>query len=154
MTLRFSQFSIDDFTEYKSWFVDPELNAELGPMDDKWLQAVITEHNGVEYSVFDEVGLIGVVGILFPDIEHPAYYITDIAIRPNAKKMGIGTQILRQLMSMHQLENGQCWKAFVDYENQPAIIFFKKNGWSCLSQKPDDHGMLEFEWKIDMNNQR
>lgn len=144
-SLRFSTFTTKDFSEYKAWYEDAELNKRLGPMDDQWLDHVLHETDGCEYSVFRGKELVAVVGIKFPDPTHPAYYITDFAIKPHLRNQSIGSSVLRALIKLHKRKPGQSWKAFVDVRNSGAKSFFEKNGWICASETPDEHGMLTLE---------
>lgn len=41
MDLELMQFTNEHFAEYASWFADPDLNRQLGPMDDAWLELVL-----------------------------------------------------------------------------------------------------------------
>ena len=147
MTLLFSKFTKKDFPEYKAWYEDAELNMRLGPMDDAWLEHVMNETDGCQYSVFHDKELVAVIGFKFPDSKHPAYFITDFAMKPNLRNKGIGSEILHELIKQHPLKPRQTWKAFVDIRNPRAKTFFEKNGWVCLSETPDKHGMLVLEFK-------
>lgn len=145
MKLRFSTFTAADFSEYKAWYDDAELDKRLGPMDDKWLDHVMHETRGHQYSVFLGKDLVAVIGILLPDAEHPAYYITDFAMKPHLRNQGIGSQVLAKLMKLYSLKPGEEWRAFIDERNPRAKAFFEKNGWKCVSNTPDEHGMLLLE---------
>lgn len=142
MNVRFTKFTAEDFPEYKAWYEDAELNMRLGPMDDAWLDHILTENNGCQYSVFCEKELIAVIGILFPNPEHPAYYITDFAIKPALRNQGIGSEVLLELVKLHPLKRGETWRMFIDERNPRAKIFFERNGWNCVSEIPDEHGMV------------
>ena len=147
--LTFSKFRAEDFTEYKSWYKDALLNRELGPMDDKWLEHVLKERDGQQYSVFREGELIAVVGIMFPIEGYPDLYLTDFAIKPDSRDQGIGSAVLTELMRLHPLKPEQLWKTVVNVRNTQAKAFFEKNGWS-VADKPDEHGMLALQCK-DLN---
>ena len=146
MKLKFSKFKNDDFSEYKSWYVDLELNKRLGPMNNMWLDHVMNATGGCQYSVFHNKKLIAVVGIIFPDAKHSSYYITDFALKPHLRNQGIGSEVLKEMMNSHPLKSGQSWKAFIDERNPKAKSFFEKNGWSCLSKTTDKHGMFTLEF--------
>ena len=145
MKFTFSKFSIQDFPAYQSWFSDKTLDAELGPMDHDWLEAVLQQENGCQYSIFSQDELIAVIGVIFPDAGHPSYYITDFAVRPDNRNQGIGSKILTELLEQKELQSVLSWKAFVKKDNDSAKRFFTKNGWYLISEIPDEHGMLEFE---------
>jgi len=99
--LKLLKFKPEDFEEYKSWYKDVNLAKELGPMDKEWLNAVLKEKDGQEYSAFNKENLVAVVGIKFPNTEHPYYFITDIAVKPSLKNQGIGSQVLQKLIELH-----------------------------------------------------
>lgn len=144
MNLTFEKFNPQHFPEYRSWFEDPDLNRNLGPaVDQEWLDSVMNESDGCQYSVFDGEALIAVVGIKFPDDEHPTYGITDIAVKPRLRGRGIGSQVLGHLMALHPPKPGESWVAFVDERNPRARAFLEKQGWICDSDQPDEHGMFK-----------
>ena len=147
MKLKILKFKTEDFEEYKSWYKDSDLNKELGPMDQEWLDYVLKEKDGREYSVFSGGKLVAVAGIKFPDSKHPYYFITSIAVKPSFKRQGIGSQVLQYLMKLHPLKSRQFWKAVINIRNIKARSFLEKNGWICKSEKPDEHGMITFELK-------
>ncbi len=114
-------------------------------MDDEWLEHVMKEENGLQYSVFSGKDLVAVVGMIPPMEKYPDYYLTDFAIKPDLRDQGIGSTVLRELIQLHPLVS---WKAVVNVRNTKASSFFKKNGWS-VAEKPDEHGMLAMEYKQD-----
>lgn len=144
-SLRLSKFAEEDFPEYRSWYDDAELNLRLGPMDDEWLECVLNETDGRQYSVFEDEELVAVIGVTFPAADHPACFITDLAVKPSRRRHGIGSRVLAELMTLHRLEPGQTWNAVVDVKNAGARRFLEKNGWRCVTPTPDAHGMLALE---------
>ena len=143
MVLKFIEFTAADFPEYRSWYEDPELNKHLGPpIDQEWLDYVMAWSDGCEYSVFDVGELVAVVGIWFPTAEHPTYTISDLAVKPQLRGRGIGSQVLADLMTLHKLSSGQSWAAYVHVSNPRAKSFLEKHGWLCKCEVPDEHGML------------
>ncbi len=141
----YAPFREADFPEYKSWYEDADLHARLGPMDDEWLTHVMKKEDGLQYSVFLDGALIAVIGLLLPNERHPAYYITDVAVKPSLRSKGVGSEILQQFMVWHGSETCRTWRAFVDARNSQAKAFFERNGWSS-SDAPDEHGMWLLEW--------
>ncbi len=144
MRLAFRTFEKADFQEYKSWYEDAELNMRLGPMDDAWLTNIPDGKRGCQLSVFHGKDLVAVIGLLFPDAEHPAYYITDFAVKPAMRGQGFGSEILKGLIQQYPLQSGQSWRAFVDTKNPKAKAFFERSGWKS-SEEPDVHGMYTLE---------
>lgn len=146
--LIFTKFKPQDFAEYQSWFKDPELNAHLGPMEenDPWLDYILTNNEGVEYSIFNEHQMIAEVGILFPNQQYPSYYITNLAIKPGLRNQGVGSKVLKALINLHPLKGGESWKTAVNANNPKARSFLEKNGWIGLSSTPDDANMYDYEF--------
>ncbi len=48
MELVFRRFQQTDYPEYAAWFVDAELDRQLGPMDQAWLDAVLASQGQKE----------------------------------------------------------------------------------------------------------
>jgi len=144
MTLMFVKFRAADFPEYRAWYEDRELNEHLGPpVDQEWFDFVTASTEGCEYGVFDDEVLVAVVGIWFPTAEHPAYTISDMAVKPQLRGRGIGSQVLADLMGLYELGPGQSWVAYVHIGNPRARTFLEKHRWICKCQVLDEHGMLE-----------
>lgn len=119
-----------------------KLAAALGPVpDENWLNYVLTDETGDQYAVLEGSQLIAVVGVLFPTVQNPYYVITDIAVRPERRDIGVGSRVLGQLTST-QLA-GNYWRAYVDTANANAKRFFLGNGWTGDLATPDDDGMIE-----------
>ncbi len=142
MDFKFARFRRENFLEYKSWYNDADLNKWLGPMDDDWIDYVLSESDGIEYAVYKSEEMIAVIGFKFPTSEYPAYFITDFAIKPSMRSKGIGSMILQELVELHQ---DMPWYAFIDAANTRVISFFEKNNWKRSSTEPDEHGMLAFK---------
>ena len=150
--LDFQLFKREDYQAYYSWFQDPDLNRQLGPMEkenDEWLEYIFKEgaDEGCTYSVFSGKKLVSVVGITYPDEENQAYCITSIAVKPSLRNGGLGKSILRGIMYLHSLKKGQYWKAYVDIENPRAKQFFENNGWECTSLPPANNNMFLLEYR-------
>ena len=156
MELDFHLFKQEDYPAYYSWFQDPDLHKQLGPMqeeEDEWLtyvlneQAGLTEFGGSTYSVFSNQELVAVMGIANPSAENPTYGITSIAVNPLLRSRGIGSRILKRIMEIIPLENGQYWIARVAEHNPKAKSFFEKNGWRCVSIPAENNDMFLFEYR-------
>jgi len=150
--LQFRKFVREDFPEYQSWYADADLNEQLGPMetDDEWLYYVLSEWNGIEYSVFRDGALVAVLGIVFPDDEHPSYYITDLAVKPGLRRQGIGTEALKTLFALHPLKAGQMWKTYVAAKNPRVRVLLERSGWICETETPSESGMLPYSYCGDL----
>ena len=147
--LTFERFQREDFPVYQTWFADPELNQYLGPMEpnDPWLEAVLSsQQNGAEFCVLKNGEMLAELGILFPTEEFPGFYITNLAVRPDLRSMGIGSMVLQKIVALYA-ETSQRWHCFVDQNNPKAIAFLLKNSWSQVNEQADEHGMFEFTYQ-------
>lgn len=145
-----TKFRKKDYEEYLSWFEDPELNARLGPMQagDGWLEQVLQQTDGCEYSVFRDGELVAEVGIYYPDESHPWYTISNVVVKPSLRGQGIGKEAIQALMSLPELQQDVGWRAFVDVDNATAKHFFESMGWVCLSSPTEDDEMFMFAIRI------
>jgi RimJ/RimL family protein N-acetyltransferase len=153
--LQFKIFIKEDFLEYLSWFQDPDLNDQLGPMkeEDEWLTYVLneqkglTENDGCTFSIFQNQKLVSVVGIAFPNKKEQKYCITNIAVNPQLTNRGIGKRILKKVVKLYPLKKGQYWIAYVDKNNIKAKLFFEHNGWTCDIKSLVNDDIYLFEYK-------
>lgn len=143
--LTFERFRREDFPVYQSWFADPELNQHLGPMEsnDPWLEEILASKDGVEFCIFKDGEMLAELGVLFPTEAFPAFYITNLAVRPDLRGMGIGSMVLQKAIALFT-KNSEYWRCFVDQNNPKAIAFLLKNSWKRVNEQADEHGMFEF----------
>lgn len=138
-------FEKKDFEAYRSWYADPNLNRELGPMDQQWLEHVMDEMPRRQYSFIEDEVLAAVIGTEGPKPNEIAWFITDIAVHPERKRNGIATRALNLLIEEHR-EHSTCpesWIAWVDAKNIAALKFFRRLGWNH-SEHPDAENMFQF----------
>lgn len=140
------RFQAEDFPPYESWFVDPVLNAQLGPMDREWLEHVLNDAGGVQYSILRGDQLVAVVGICLPNPTHPYYFVTDLAVRPALRGSGIGRAVMTLVMSQAELQSSPLWRASVRPDNPGALAFLIKLGWTRLEMGNPFDELLEFEF--------
>ena len=144
------KFKIAHFSTYQLWFQDELIQAHLGTQPDKeWLDYILKDKEGAQYTFLEGQKIVGVMGIIFPDKDHPYYFITDIVVNPKRRRQGIGAEMLYLLQDLHPLTLGQPYKAFVDIKNKNAQLFFKKLGWHLERELPDKDGMLSFILKTE-----
>lgn len=143
--LVFEKFEAEHFPEYQSWYEDPELNRHLGPMDHVWLDDMLEEPHGREFSVFRGEELVAVVRVYYPDPD-PFYYISEFAVKPGLRKQGIGSLVLEHLMETLPLANRYSWRALVHDNNQAARTLFEKHGFVSTFASPEDDGMHYYEY--------
>jgi RimJ/RimL family protein N-acetyltransferase len=144
--LELKRFQPEHYTEYASWFADPELNRRLGLMDSNWLAAVLSqpETEGSTWAVSRGAQLVAVVETaLDPQRRLPAV-ITAIATRPALRRQGIGSLVLAQILSLHRSQGIREHLAFVAVDSPGARRCLEKAGFVLVTPGPDAHGYLTY----------
>lgn len=145
MHIQLSPFQEAFFPDYLRWFSDPVLNRALGPMteDDPWLEAIRNPYSGLQMAAHSKHELVGVIGIDFPDADHPFCIITNLAVRPDLRGKGLGSAILRDIFAHFSCPR---WRAYVDPPNTLAQRFLARNGWQRLPEGTDPPDMFTYEY--------
>ena len=144
MILKFKQFGSEHFDEYKGWFDNERIKSALYDVDKEWLEFVLNDVSGREYAVFSGGELVAVVGIEFPTAEHASYALKNIAVHPGKFGQGIGSEVLKKLLLLNPLKEGENWMAFVEEENRVAQSFFEKNGWNKEIDGSNSDQMIKY----------
>ena len=140
-------FQPEDIPLYESWFDDPLLDAQLGPMDRYWLEQVLKDSDKAQYSILRGSLLVAVVGICLPTPARPYYFVTDLAVRPALRGSGIGRAVMTLVMSRPELQGSPLWRASVKPDNPAALAFLLKLGWTRLEMGNPFDELLEFEFR-------
>lgn len=146
MELEFSRFKRKYYREYVAWFSDQELNRQLGPMDEAWLEAVLSmpEAEGVIWAVFRAKEMIAVVETVTDPQQVLPAVITGIAVKPALRRQGIGSAVLEHIFRQHERQGILEHFAYISVNNMPSRRFFEKAGFIAVSLAPDEHGFIEF----------
>lgn len=123
------RFTADDWPWVQTWFRDPVLDRELGPMDTDWLDAVLSETHGVQFVATiggEPVALVGCVWARAPGEPHG---ITDLAVAPGRQRQGIGSAAIDLVLGWPHHPPCDHWIAFVSPSNHAAASFLASNGW-------------------------
>ncbi|MBT1063554.1 GNAT family N-acetyltransferase [Bowmanella sp. Y26] len=120
------EFIAQDFAWLQSWYLDPLLNDELGPLDEAWLAFVLSDTGGKQYSVFAGAEPMASIGVVWAKRAEKPHIVTDIAVNPMFRGQGLGGRALELLIQHTQQQN---WLAYVSADNIRAQHFFSKNGW-------------------------
>lgn len=132
-------FQESDFAAVRSWFEDPVLDAELGPLDAEWLGAILAEDPPAQFLLVDEGQPIAMIGIARPRRPGDAPTITDVAVPRAHRGRGVGRAVIDALLQQEG-EPGVPWSAWVVPENTAALRFFQALGWR-VDPEPTD-GMI------------
>lgn len=130
-------FVAADFEEYRRWYEDAELDEQLGPMDDAWLDYVLSDSEGAQCVWLDGERMVAVVGLAI-DPEQGAWVITDIAVDPARRRHGLGRRAVEAVMAQPQFSTLSRWLAYVMADNPTAHHFFTSLGWAQTHDPPDD----------------
>jgi N-acetylglutamate synthase-like GNAT family acetyltransferase len=147
----FQKFSARDFKTYKAWFKDKTLQKTLGYIDKEWLDYILTDQTGIEYSVFQNQQLIGVIGLNYPNETEKSYVISNIALQPNLKNRGLGSKMLKAFMQKITLKPEEYWVSYVENFNFNAQHFFEKNGWTKINEVDE---MIRYEYHQKSHHQK
>ena len=132
------RFHEKDFATYKSWFADPELSANLGPLDQEWLEYVLNDVTGDQFVAFEKGEMVAVCGVIYPSSSAPHFFIADVSVYPPAKRFGVATRLLNELQTRLDSEKTYSWKASIDRNNLPAIRLVERLGWHRDPEKDTD----------------
>lgn len=146
MNLVFKRFEREYYPEYESWFSDPYLNRQLGPMDEDWLDAVLSEppSEGATWAVFRGNEMVAVLECVFdPSRKLPAG-ITALATKPDLRQGGIGTAVLQTILALHSGQGIIEHVAYISKNNQAGQRCFEKSGFMPVTPEPDENGYIEY----------
>jgi RimJ/RimL family protein N-acetyltransferase len=149
MDLIFTKFQREYYPEYASWYADPELNKRLGPMDESWLNYVLSEdeEKGVTWAIFLVTEMVAVIHLVFDPQGILPCGITDIAIKPTRRRQGIATAIIHQLLAEHYQQGMKSHIAYIKDSNQASRYLFEKIGFFPNSE-PDKNGFIEYRYDM------
>ncbi|MEU9806167.1 GNAT family N-acetyltransferase [Mycobacterium sp. NPDC050853] len=132
------RFCRDDWDWVQEWFRDPVLDQELGPLDDEWLEHVLTDPGSAELVVIRESEPVALVGCVWGPIEHT---VSDIAVPRSLRRSGVGSLALRAVLTWRGHPPVSRWVAYVHPSNPAAFGFFTEQGWKHFGI---DDGMHTF----------
>jgi ribosomal protein S18 acetylase RimI-like enzyme len=146
MRLEFKRFQREHFAEYSAWFVDPELDRHLGPMDQAWLEAVLVqpESAGVTWAVFRGVELVAIVETVFDPEHRLSAAITAVATKPSRRREGIGSTVLQEILSRHKQQGVVEHVAYISIDNLAGQACAEKVGFVPVTSQADEQGFIEF----------
>ena len=128
----FSLFEKEDYLTYQKWFDDPWLNKALGPIDEEWLDYVLSTKEGAQYCIWEKEELIVVIGLVWGNKKHRYHTLSDFAVRPSLRGKGLGVEVMTYFLQAVQLPEELPIHAHVMPDNKGAFQFFSKLGWKVL----------------------
>lgn len=134
LTLR--PFQAQDFPAYRAWYADDRLNRHLGPMDDDWLDHVLSDVRGEQWALLSGGELRAVIGLVPEDRpEAPAgsWLVTDLAVAPSLRRQGWGRRAWQSLTALPRMQ-ARRWHAIVAQDNPQALAFFQAMGFRITRQ--------------------
>ena len=143
--LEFAIFSKEHYQAYNEWFRNERIKKALFDIDGNWLDFVLSDKTGIEYAIFEKNEMVAVVGVIRPTKTHPTYGIKNIAVNPKLFRQGMGSRVVKKLLRLHSLKEGEYWIAFVDVDNPSAQRFFEKNGWEINHSGEAGDNMIRYE---------
>lgn len=152
--LEFKRFQREFYPDYVAWFVDPDLNHALGPMDTDWLEAILAlpEAEGAIWAVFQGNEMVAVIGTAFDAENNLPVGITELAVKPGLRQHGLGTAVLRKLLSRHHAQGFTEHIAFVDQNNLSGQRCSEKAGFRRVSEEPNEHGYHTYRHTYQSTN--
>ena len=146
MNLQFKRFQREHYLEYASWFADAELNQRIGPMDQAWLDAVLSEPEtqGITWAVLRDGELVAVVETVFDPDDAAWAAIPALAVRPALRQQGIGEAVLRALLAMHEPKGITEHRVMIKLGNDAARRCAEKVGFAATGTPPNEHGYVAF----------
>lgn len=135
------RLSAADWPWVQQWFHDPVLNTRLGPVDQEWLQEVLTAGDSVQLVIHTPAGHpVALLGCTW-DPTGDLHAFTDVAVDPLLRGNGYRRRALSVAMAYPDHPPARSWLTFVDPHNQAAFAFFTRCGWQ---HEGLDNGMHRF----------
>ncbi|WP_457557705.1 GNAT family N-acetyltransferase [Candidatus Harpocratesius sp.] len=77
------------------------------------------------------IGLINnrVIGVVMGAFDGRRGYVHHLAVHPDFRKQGIGSTLMKELMTRFQAQHVEKVHLFVERSNAGVIAFYKKLGW-------------------------
>lgn len=132
--IEFRIFKRSDFSVYQTWFSDPWLEAALGPMDQEWLEHILLDETGAQYAIFQANEMVAVLGVVWANDDAIYHTVTDLAIRPDRRRQGLGQKVLHHLLHQVKVPKAKGWITYVEPNNTKAIDFMKKCAWDLVEE--------------------
>jgi RimJ/RimL family protein N-acetyltransferase len=152
MDLEFKKFQQEYYADYYSWFTDPMLNRELGPMEqdtleEEWLTSTLAESDseGITWAIFRNNKLVAVAEVFFDPGDSDRAHIRSIAVQPALRGQGLGVGVLQHILKLNYRRGIHRHTALIMPANFASQRCFAKVGFKTLSAEPNEQGYIEFE---------
>ena len=132
----------DDLRILEEWFDDPLMSAELDGSDlPRWFAGV---QDSLLYWVWMAIRGNELVGYVTMEIDDDGVGYEALAVRPDLRGQGIGTEILLSLLATPQALQAKSVAGGVDPENNASVRCHEKAGFLCENDEPDHEGFVYF----------
>lgn len=132
--------------------MDPELERWLGPLDDEWLVAVLSEHaaDGATWLISDGETPVAVVETSLHPEDESLVAITALAVKPGLRGQKIGAAVLQEVLALYRREGRLEHLAYIREDNETARRCFERSGFVPVPSTPNGEGYLEFRLTEEM----
>jgi ribosomal protein S18 acetylase RimI-like enzyme len=145
--LEVARFTAADFDEYASWFVDNELNERLGPIDEIWLDAVLSDSKHFQFVFRDPHNMVGVMGIdIRQDLSMAT--VTDVAVKPGMRRRKLAHEMLKVAMSRDEFRTVTYWYAIVESDNAAARKLLIGLGWAEVGPDETSGSHIQYATRV------
>lgn len=134
-----------DWDWIQQWFLDEDLNRELGPLDQEWLDHVLSAADSIQLVAEQDKRPVALIGCVWGDGGDLPHAITDIAVDPALRGTGQAKAIVQAVLAWPGHPPARRWVAFVFPENTRACHFFESLGWEHVALVDQ---MNEYEFKL------
>lgn len=118
------------------------MHRELGPMDTDWLNAVLSETNGVQLVAVVGSVPVALIGCVWGADQNGSHYVTDIAVAPDRRGQGLGSRALQLVITWPGHRPTSKWTAFVNPRNTLARAMLRRGLWKETGMSDE---MMQFE---------
>lgn len=146
INLTFVRFQEQHYPEYAAWFSDPELDHQLGPMDEEWLSAILAEKEdeGITWAVLFEQEMVGVIETVFDPQNLMPAAITAIAVKPTRRRQGFARAIFDKILLDDHRKGINCHICYIHQGNAASRNLCEGIGFTAVSE-PDNNGYIQYQ---------
>ncbi len=140
MEVTFEPFTEQDFADYQKWFSDPQMQAELGPVDDNYEVFVgdQDESKCINWAIREKDKLVCLLQVVRDGSTTEAGL--NISVSPDRRRDGIAEAVMRSAISHTKLAQVRRFVGLVSEKNPASRKLLEKVGFVKTFPKPDANG--------------